>query len=183
MAKNDFQLLWPTPNNLPPTHPYLVIPGTTSSINVGEFVIKPVGTGSSNYAKAFTASVSTQPLVGSDWIAGFAMSTSTETTTATGFVEVMDLVPGIVFLGNPAAPTSWDTQAEYNLLVGARVLIQNSSGVMTVLATDAWTAAAKNGLIVQYIDITQYPAKVAFSLNNMLSYQNQVLSTTLATNA
>lgn len=182
MAKNDFSLKSPTGTGAGTTQQYIVAIGTTSSINAGEFVVKAPGSGSGKYAAAFTASVSTQPAVGTDYLAGFAMSTSTETTTATGVVEVMTMALGQVFLGNPATAANFGqgttpSQATYNNQVGKRVLIQVSSGVMTVLNTDSWSAAAgKNGLIVEYIDITQFPGKVAFSLNGNLNYQNQLIT-------
>lgn len=183
MAKNDFSLQSPSGTLAGTTKQFLVAPGTTSSINAGEFVVKTPGTGSGKYAAAFTASVSTQPAVGSDYLAGFAMSTSTETTTATGVVEVMLMQPGQIFLGNPATAANFGqgttpSQAVYNAQVGKRVLVQVSSGVMTVLSSDNWSVTTgKNGLIVEYIDITQFPGKVAFSLNQNLNYQNQLLTT------
>src|SRR6185369_9977394 len=144
MAKNDFSVLEPVAGGIPTITQYIVAPGTTSSINAGEFVIKNVGSGSGNYAKAFTASAATQPVVGTDYIAGFAMSTSTETTTATGVVEVMQFQPGVVYLGNPKTASNFGqgttpSQSTYNAQVGKRVLIDVTSGVMTVLATDGWS--------------------------------------------
>lgn len=183
MAKNDFALLSPPSTGVAvSTHIYLVAPGTTSSINAGEFVIKTPG--AAKYGAAFTASSSTQPTVGSDYIAGFAMSTSTETTTATGFVEVMEISSTQVFLANPATAANYGltvgslSQSLYNAQVGKRVLIQVSSGVFTVLSTDNWTVAGgKNGIIVEYIDITTFPGKVAIKLNGNLFYANQLLTT------
>src|SRR6185295_10695448 len=98
-------VLEPHAGGIPTVTQYLVAKGTTSSINAGEFVIKNVG--QSTYAAAFTASAATQPAVGTDYIAGFAMSTSTETTTATGFVEVMQFQPGVVYLGNPKTAANY----------------------------------------------------------------------------
>lgn len=185
MAKNDFNLLTPpSTGTAVSTHIYLVAPGTTSSINAGEFVVKTPGQGSGKYAASFTASASTQPTVGTDYLAGFAMSTSTETTTATGFVEVLELSPNQVFLANPATAANFgltsgsQSQSLYNAQVGKRVLIQVSSGVFTVLSTDNWTVAGgKNGVIVEYSDVTQFPGKVAIKLNGNLFYANQLLTT------
>ena len=181
MAKNDFALLSPPATGVAvSTHIYLVAPGTTSSINAGEFVIKKVGSG--NWASAFTASVSTQPAVGTDYLAGFAMSTSTETTTATGYIEVMELSPNQIFLANPTTVANFGqtagslSQTSYNAQVSKRVLIQTSSGVMTVLNTDNWgTQTGKNGVIVEYLDVTQFPGKCAIKLNGNLFYANQLL--------
>lgn len=121
----------------------------------------------------FGTAVTSKPVVGTDFMAGIAMGgnggVSTETATASGFVDVLPLVPNVVYLGNPNAPTSWDTQAEYNALVGARVLINMSSAttpVFTILASDSSTS----GVVVEYINITEHPGKVAFRLRNALSY-------------
>lgn len=173
MAKNDFSLLMPpSTGTKTSTHQYLVAPGTTSSINAGEFVYKPLGSGAGNYAKAMFSGSSTQPVLASDYIAGFAMSTSTENSTATGLVEVMEVTPDMVFLGNPATAANFGlttgslSQATYNAQVGKRVLIQGSSGVFTVLTTDG----SSNGVVVEYVDVTQFP-KVAFSLRAGLNYK------------
>jgi hypothetical protein len=167
MAKNDFSLLYPVDSNLPPTHIYPVAAGTTSSINAGEFVLKALGTvASGKAAKAFTASQSLQPSTGTDYIVGLAMSTSTETTTATGYVEVMEMSPNLVFIGNPDVVATWgqttgsQSQTTYNNLVGSRVLIKVTAGVHTLLAADN----VNNGLVVEYLDVTQFPGKAAFSL-------------------
>lgn len=172
MAKNDFALQYPVDNGSNRTNQFLVAPGTTSSINAGEFVIKPLGAGSGKYAQAFTASQSLQPQVGTDFLAGFAMSTSTETTTATGFVEVFYLDPAIIYFGNPATAANFGltqgslSQATYNAQVGKRVLIQVSNGVFTVLNTDN----VNSGLVVEYVDVTTSNGKVAFSLRGGLVY-------------
>lgn len=97
---------------------------------------------------------------------GVATTNSTNTTAAAGTVNIMPQNSGIVYLANPAAPTSWDTQAEYDALVGKRVLLQNSvsvtatptSGTYTILASDS----AANGCTVMAMNILEHPAKVAF---------------------
>lgn len=99
--------------------------------------------------------------------AGVATTNSTNTTAAAGTVYVMPVNSGITYLGNPDAPTSWDTQAEYDALVGKRVLLKNSvsvtatptSGTYTVLASDS----ANNGCTVQAMNIAEHPAKVAIA--------------------
>lgn len=184
MAKNDFALLTPpSTGTAVSTHIYVVAPGTTSSINAGEFVLKTPGTGSGKFAAAFTASSATQPAVGTDYLAGFAMSTSTETTTATGYVEVMELSSNQIFLANASQTGNYGitagslSQNLYNAQVGKRVLIQVTAGVFTILSTDAWSSGTgKNGVIVEYLDVTQFPGKVAVKLNGNLFYANQLVT-------
>ena len=141
-----------------------VASGTTSSINAGELVLKSLG---SQYVTAWTANNSAKPVVGTDYVAGLSASTSTETTSAAGVVEIIPLIPGQIFLANPNSAAAWDTQAEYNALVGDRVLLNTTSGgVQTILATDG----ATNGLVIQDLDITKFPGKVAFACRAGLSF-------------
>lgn len=94
---------------------------------------------------------------------GVATTNSTNTSSAAGSVYVMPVNSGITYLGNPDAPTSWDTQSEYNALVGKRVVLKNSAasgvGTYTVLASDS----ANNGCAVMAMNIAEHPAKVAIA--------------------
>lgn len=98
---------------------------------------------------------------------GVATTSSTNTTAAAGTVYVMPVNSGITYLANPDVAASWDTQAEYDALVGKRVLLKNSvtvsatptSGTYTILASDS----ANNGCTVQAMNIIEHPAKVAFA--------------------
>lgn len=112
--------------------------------------------------------ITSTPVVGTTYYAGVAVTNSTNTATATGSVEVLPLNSDITYLGNPDVPASWDTQPEYDALVGTRVLIKNSvtvtatptSGTYTILASDS----ANNGCVIQTMDVFRYPGKVAFAL-------------------
>lgn len=164
MALADILLLLDGAFGAQGSRPMQVASGTTASINAGELVLKVLG---SQYVTAWTANNSAKPVVGTDFLAGLSATSSTETTAAAGTVEVIPLIPGQVFLANPNAPTSWDTQAEYNALVGDRVLLNTTAGgVQTILATDGST----NGLVIQDLDITKYPSKVAFACRAGLSF-------------
>lgn len=141
-----------------------VASGAAATINAGEFVLKTLG---SQYVVAW-GNTTAKPVVGTDFLAGLSASTSTDTASANGTVEIIPLVPGQVFLMNPATAATWDTQAEYNALVGDRVLLSSGSvgGAQTILATDGST----NGFVVENLDITKYPGKVAVSARAGLSY-------------
>lgn len=99
------------------------------------------------------------------------MTTSTETASAAGTVEVMPLVPGQQFLIAPLVAATFGqgstpSQSTYNALVGDRVLLNCSSGgVQTLLAVDG----ATNGFVIQDLDISKFPAKVAIAPRNGLS--------------
>ena len=135
--------------------------GSGASIHAGEPVQKLAGPA---YA---TLAVNNMPTTTNRQV-GIATSNSNETASADGTVKVMLGKPGTVFIGNADVTTTWNTQAKYNALVGSRVLIKLSGGVFTVLASDG----ASNGCIVEYLDITRYPGKVAFSFSPLTYYAN-----------
>jgi hypothetical protein len=105
---------------------------------------------------------------------GVAATNSTNTTAAAGTVNVTPISSAIDYLIAPDVAATWDTQAEYDALVGARVLIKNSvsvtatptSGTYTLLATDS----TNNGCVVQPLEIFKYPGKVAFAFRGGSSY-------------
>jgi hypothetical protein len=98
---------------------------------------------------------------------GVAATNSTNTASAAGTVLVVPTNSGITYIGNPDVAATWDTQAEYDALVGKRVVLKNSvsvtatptSGTYTVLASDS----ANNGCTVQAMNIAEHPAKVAIA--------------------
>ncbi len=163
--------------------------GGPLAINAGELVLIVQGdqvtagnAGKGSYVTRWTVSNTAKPVVGTDYIAGLAASSSTETLTAKGIVDVFVNLPGMTYLGNPDTAATWNTQTKYDLLVGARVFVSTTSaGVQTILATDTGGAKPKNnaagtamaGLIVEPLDVIKYPGKVRFSLNQNLNYTNQ----------
>ncbi len=106
---------------------------------------------------------------------GIAATNSTNTASAAGVVNVTPVNSDLVYLITPNDTTAWDTQAEYDALVGDRVLINNSatvsatpgnSGSYTLLATDS----TNNGCVVQPLDIAKYPGKVAIAFRDACNY-------------
>ena len=136
------------------------VQANSTTIYAGEPVAKALG------AQYVTAMATNKPVVGTDYLAGVAATTSTQTATADGVVSVYPIVPGVQYLIAPNAPASWDTQAEYDALVGDRVLLNLTTGVYTILATDS----ATNGCVVENLDVFKYPGKVAFSFRSATSY-------------
>lgn len=98
---------------------------------------------------------------------GIAATNSTNTATASGFVDVVPTNSALTYLGNPDVAATWLTQSQYDALVGKRVLIKNSvavtstptGGAYTVLASDS----ANNGCTVQALNVFKYPGKVAIA--------------------
>lgn len=140
---------------------YAVAAGTVSSINPGEPVQKLAGA-------AYATAMLTNSPTATNRVVGIATQKSNETAAADGFVVVAPATNGQLMLANPKVLATWNTQAKYNALVGSRVLIDLTSSTYTLLATDG----AGNGCIVEYLDVAQYPGKVAFSFSPLVDYRN-----------
>ena len=145
-----------------PSVPFTVAAAGTN-INVGEPVAKALGNSTGNVV---TPLATNKPVVGTDYIAGIAATTSQATASLAGTVQVSLVTPNDILLISPKVAATWDTQAAYDALVGARVLLDLTAGVYTILATDG----ATNGCVVQPLDISKYPGKVAFSFRNGANY-------------
>ena len=78
----------------------------------------------------------------------------------------MPLVPGVIYLIAPKVAATFNTQAKYNALVGARVLIDVTSDKETILAADGSTS----GCVIENLNIQQYPGLVAFSIRTGAAY-------------
>lgn len=133
-----------------------VVAAGATTINPGEPVARALG------AVSVTAMATGKPVVGADYVVGIAVSKSTQTASEAGEVYVAPLVPGNIYLISPATLASWDTQAEYDALVGKRVTIAISSGSYVLNATDG----ATNGCVVESVLVTDPQinrSKVAFS--------------------
>lgn len=144
----------------------VVAGGTPPAILSGEPVSKTLG---NQYV--ITNPTSGQA-VGTNFLAGVATTTSTETASANGSVDVNPIDETTIWLISPAVPATWGltqgalNQTTYNALVGARVLIQKSGGVYTILASDSST----NGCVVENLNINTTTGKVAFCFRAGLSY-------------
>ena len=93
-------------------------------------------------------------------LVGIAQTTSTNTSSAAGSVNVCPANAGTTWLVNSNNSTSVNTQAKYDALVGHRVLIDYTAGVYTALLSDS----ALNGFIIQELDVVKFPGKVALSI-------------------
>lgn len=136
------------------------VAASATLINAGEPVTKALG------GFVVTPMATNKPVVATDFLAGIAATTSTNTAGAAGEVWVNPLVPGVIYLIAPNSAAAFDTQAEYDLLVGDRVLLDLTTGVYTILATDG----ATSGCVIEQLEVAKYPGKVAFSIRNGVSY-------------
>lgn len=135
----------------------------TTVINAGEPVAKALGNSTGNVV---TAAATNTPVVATDFFAGIAATTSTQTVSVAGSVDVYPLVSGVTYLIKPKVAATWDTQVEYDALVGARVLIDLTTGSYTLLAADG----ATSGCVVETLDVAKYPGRVAFMFRSAVAY-------------
>lgn len=157
------------------TKTYLVAKNWATTINAGEPVSKidfpcnyVVGTPNSQPAVAANVTLLNPP---SNSVVGISATASNQISTADGTVTVWPINVGEIWLGNPTTTSPFfgggavNSQTAYNSVVGQAVTLQSLAGVWTVNSTHA----GANGCIIEYIDITKYPGKVAFSFKPGLS--------------
>lgn len=139
---------------------YAVASGAAASIKAGEPVTKALG------GAAVSAMSTNKPVVATDFLAGVAASTSTDTVAAAGIVKVTKMDVNTTYLISPNSAAAWDTQAEYDALVGDRVLLDLTTGTYTILATDG----ATYGCVIMPLDIKKFPGKVRFAFRAGVNY-------------
>lgn len=161
MAKGDIQPAESATFSNGSGIPYYVASGAAASINAGEPVQKLAG------AAGVTPLLTNSPTA-TNRIVGVSTSVSTDTVAASGLVTVIPANDSNIWMIAPKVAATWNTQAKYNALVGARVLIDLTTGVYTILAVDG----AGNGCVVEYLDISKYPGMVAFSWSQVCDYRN-----------
>ncbi len=141
------------------------VAAAATAINPGEPVVRGLGDTTVTRLYGTGTTGTNAPVVGTDYVCGIAVTAGTQTAAAAGVVTVFPLNSGITYLVAPKTAASWDTQSEYDALVGKRVLIDLASGAYTLLATDS----ANNGLVVVPLDVFKYPGKVAVVFRQALS--------------
>lgn len=151
MARNDIQLVDNGAFGACGDITYQVAAGTT--IYAGEPVVVTKGT------MTATAGATNSPAVASHVWAGIATTDSTATASVAGTVQVRPIMPGQIYEIKPKVAATWDTQTEYDALLGYRVLIDLTSSSYTILAADS----AANGCIVMPNDVKKNPGKVRFT--------------------
>lgn len=118
--------------------------------------------------------ITNTPVAGSTYYVGIASTNSTNTTAASGNVQVIPLDEGTTWLCSPDVAATWATQTAYDALVGARILVKNNvtvtatptSGTYTLLAADS----ANNGCVVVALDVFKSPGKVAVAFRDAVNY-------------
>jgi hypothetical protein len=133
-------------------------------IKEGEPVLATLG-GTGRAATALATNLPSSAAL-ANTITGIATTTSTDTVAAAGTVRVMKYDPCLTFLIAPNVVATWDTQAEYDALVGHRVLLDLTGTAALGTATYTILAAdnAAYGCVIEPLDIKKYPGKVRFSI-------------------
>lgn len=124
MALGDVSIISPGGSNLPSAWSFRVGSGTTEAIEAGE----PVKLSGNNVVLMATG----DPEVGTDVVVGIATSTSTETATTDGTVDVVVPTPGLVFSCKATTPGNMDTDAELEAILYDRVTFDLTSTTFTV---------------------------------------------------
>jgi hypothetical protein len=139
------------------------VAAAATAIASGDLVAKTLGNTTGNVV---TQAATNWPVVGTGYVAGIAQNASNQTASVAGVVDVASVSSNDVLLCAPNVAATWNTQAKYDALVGARVLLDLTAGAFTVLATDS----ANNGCVVMPIDISKYPGLVAFCIRDGANY-------------
>jgi len=161
----DIQIFTEGAFGYPGDDAFCVGPSSTL-INAGEPVAKCGGNTLGSYVTPAPTNTPYVDATAANFYAGIAATTSTNTSTKPGSVTVTKLLPGISYLISPNVAATFATQALYSALVGARVLLDLTTGTYTILATDA----AANGCVIMPLDVTTFPGKVRFCFRNAVSY-------------
>lgn len=130
-------------------------------INAGEPVLIVAGASTvapNQSTNLLVVNSSTPYSVSGSGLLGIAETTSTNTATVSGSVEIYQGNSQTVWLINANSTGAVATQAQYDALVGHRVLIDLTSSKYTLLTTDS----ALNGCIIQPLNVFKYPGKIAF---------------------
>ena len=162
MALNDILIYDEADYGYPGDESYAVAASATT-IKAGEPVAKALG---NTTGTVVTPAASGTPVVATDYYAGIAASTSTNTATAAGTVKVTKMAPGVTYIIAPLVAATWNTQAKYDALVGSRVLFDLTSSTYTIAASDDPTY----GCVIMPLDIVKYPKKVRFAFRRAVSY-------------
>lgn len=158
MARNDITAA--TPQRFGVVRRHQVASGSAASIKAGEPVLKTLG---SRYVAIATTNM---PTVGTDYFVGVAASDSTDTASAAGYVDVIEIDSRDEWFIAPKVAATFDTQSEYDALVGDRVLLDLTGGSWTILAADG----ATYGCVIRDNNVVVNPGKVKFAFRNGVSY-------------
>jgi len=130
---------------------YRVAPSATT-IKAGEPVARALG------GIVVTPAATNFPIVGTTYMAGIAITNSTNTASSTGIVTVVPVDVKQIWLANTSGTAF--TQTTYNAQVGKRVYLTLTGSTYTISTTVGDTSTS--GLVIAPLDVVANPGKVAF---------------------
>lgn len=130
---------------------YKVAPSATK-ILAGEPVARALG------GIVVTPAATNFPIVGTTYMAGIAITDSTNTASSTGVVTVLPVDTKQILMANTSGTAF--TQATYDANVGKRVYLTLSGGAYTISTTVGDTSTS--GLVIAPMNVAQNPGKIAF---------------------
>lgn len=160
MSLNDIKVVTTGGLGALPTYKFSVQAGATT-IYAGE----PVKIGTAPYVIPLADA---EPVTGTPTLIGIAATTSTQTATANGIVEVYLPTSGAVFRASAKSSAAVDTQAEIDALKLKRVILDLTSSVYTV--DTAASDAATNGIII--VDGDPVNKTVDFRIKSVALFTN-----------
>ena len=170
MATNDIQLYAPNQFGNIGTRRFRVAASATG-INPGEPVY--IQAGGQQYVLPMSTSLPVTAAANSQvtYFVGIAQSSSTNTSTAPGVVDVFPAIRGVLYTIAPKTASTYGlgstpVQATYESFVGSRVTIDLTAGSYTINSTDG----ATNGCLVEWQDVTKANGRVLFSIREGCCY-------------
>lgn len=133
----------------------LIVPGEPVAVTLGTMTVTKMATN--------------KPVVATDYLAGIAVSTSTNTASVAGTVDVMPLKAGNLYMISANDSTAINTQAKYNALLGYRVLLDLTGTYPNDKYTGLVADGATSGCVIMPNDITKNPGKIVFAIRNGVS--------------
>lgn len=129
MAKLDVQVVNPSGYAQAPTLPYRTDDRTTSSAAGVILPGEPVKKSNSNFGIQLATG---DPEIGTDLMLGIAATTSTETSTVEGVVDLYQILPGLVFQCKATTVGNIDTDAELKAVLNNSVAFDLTASAYTV---------------------------------------------------
>jgi len=162
MSKNNIEIRTELSGLDLPTLKWQVEAGSTA-ILAGEPVKAKVA--GSNYVIPLADA---EPVIGTtSAFFGIAQGDSSQSASADGSIDVWAPQQGVVYIADAKDSAAVDTQAEYDALVGKRVVLDLTAGEYTV--DTAAVDAEANGIMIVSLNVLKNVGKVAFIVRNQAS--------------
>lgn len=140
MSLANVSVIGPSGQNQPASMVYRTEANATA-ILAGE----PVKIGGTNLSYVIPTA-DNEPIISAPTFVGIAQSNSTQTAALDGTVQVLPVVPGLIYACKANSAAAFNTDAEILALLNNRVLFDLTAGVYTILQSQADNA--DNGIVI-----------------------------------